>query len=270
MDINRSGYYKWLHRKNTLNQYQQRRAMLTKHIHSIHQQFPSYGYHDLASQLRKHNIGFSFSDHLVHKCCQSAGITSKAKHYRQWSPGKEHHLYENKIRGKWNAKRPLEIVVSDMTVLKNKDKHYEWTYFLDTFNNEIIASHLSAKLGDIKPYYQCLDDVLQLLDTKKETAPLILHTDQGAVYASRAYYEAHQEYNIIRSMSRAGTPTDNPIIESLNGWIKAEMACDFNYQQIDEFELFMDWYVDYFNTERPAAKLKYKTPHQFKTDAGFL
>lgn len=44
---------------------------------------------------------------------------------------------------------------------------------------------------------------------------------------SRAFEEAHLNYNIIRSMSRAGTPTDNPIIESLNGLIKAEMACDF-------------------------------------------
>ena len=29
-------------------------------------------------------------------------------------------------------------------------------------------------------------------------------------------------------MSRAGTPTDNPIIESLNGWIKEEMKIDEN------------------------------------------
>ena len=30
-------------------------------------------------------------------------------------------------------------------------------------------------------------------------------------------------------MSRAGTPTDNPIIESLNGWIKEELFLDFYY-----------------------------------------
>ncbi|MFV0380935.1 MAG: hypothetical protein ACK5KR_01685, partial [Breznakia sp.] len=52
----------------------------------------------------------------------------------------------------------------------------------------------------IKPYYKCLDDLLRKLD-KKETAPLILHTDQGAVYNSVAYQEAHKDYNIIRSMS---------------------------------------------------------------------
>lgn len=30
-------------------------------------------------------------------------------------------------------------------------------------------------------------------------------------------------YKVTRSMSRAGTPTDNPVIESKNGWIKKEM-----------------------------------------------
>jgi hypothetical protein len=54
------------------------------------------------------------------------------------------------VNGNWSAKRPLEIIVSDMTVLRNKGIKYEWTYFLDTFNNEIISSHLSSKRGDVK------------------------------------------------------------------------------------------------------------------------
>ena len=39
-------------------------------------------------------------------------------------------------------------------------------------------------------------------------------------------------------MSRIGTPTDNPIIESKNGWLKKEMFIDFNlndYETIEEF-----------------------------------
>ena len=35
-------------------------------------------------------------------------------------------------------------------------------------------------------------------------------------------------YNVIRSMSRAGTPTDNAAMEAINGWIKAELFTDFH------------------------------------------
>lgn len=68
---------------------------------------------------------------------------------------------------------------------------------------------------------------------KKEQNYLVtLHTDQGSVYSSAGFYQTHKNHtNIKRSMSRAGTPTDNPIIESLNGWIKEEMKIDFNLKK---------------------------------------
>ncbi|WP_407644012.1 DDE-type integrase/transposase/recombinase [Erysipelothrix piscisicarius] len=81
---------------------------------------------------------------------------------------------------------------------------------VDTFNNEIISSALSRTTGDPKPYYKCLEDLLALLKDNKNSST-ILHTDQGAVYHSKAFAKAHENYNIIRSMSRAGTPTDNQL-----------------------------------------------------------
>ena len=48
----------------------------------------------------------------------------------------------------------------------------------------------------------------------------IFHSDQGAIYSSKAFNNVHKNYNIIRSMSRIGTWTDNPMIESKKGWLK--------------------------------------------------
>ena len=57
---------------------------------------------------------------------------------------------------------------------------------------------------------------------------MILHPDQASVYASKNYNELLGTYNIIHSMSRAETPTDNAAIESINEWIKAEIFMDFH------------------------------------------
>lgn len=70
-------------------------------------------------------------------------------------------------------------------------------------------------------------------------------------------------------MSRVGTPTDNPIIESLNGWIKEEMRKDFNLRNVDNLPSFIENYVHYFNNERLSYKLNYKTPVQYKIEQGF-
>ena len=71
------------------------------------------------------------------------------------------------------------------------------------------------------------------------------------------------------SMSRAGTPTDNPIMESINGWMKDEMFYDFGLKHCDDINKFIKTYIHWFNHERPAYALQYKTPHQYKHDMGY-
>lgn len=154
-----------------------------------------------------------------------------------------------------------------MTCIKHKGIRWEWTYLLDVFNNEIIASSVTNKVGSNLPYYHCLET---LIEKKEQTYPVTLHTDQGSVYSSAGFYQAHKNYtNIKRSMSRAGTPTDNPIIESLNGWIKEEMRIDFNLKAAEGIPSFIENYVSYFNNERLSYKLNYKTPVQFRIEQGF-
>ena len=270
MIVNRSGYYKWLSRKACPNRYQQDRTVLTGLLKAEHEKHKSYGYHRLAQSIRN-GTGWVFSDNLAHKCCKAAAIYSKARPYKYRKPGGEHLVYGNLVRGAWNAARPLELVVSDMTCIQHNGITHEWTLFLDTYNNEILAHSLSKRLGDNLPYYKCLDVLKQKVGKKTEqTAPVVLHTDQGAVYSSRAFQQAHHEYNIIRSMSRVGTPTDNQIIESLNGWIKNELYLDFDLKNTDNISDTLSRYVDYFNNRRPAFALGYKSPVQFRTEQGFL
>ena len=48
-------------------------------------------------------------------------------------------------------------------------------------------------------------------------------------------------------MTREGTPTDNPIIEALNGWMKKELFLDFGLATTEDVQLLLDKYVHYFN-----------------------
>lgn len=267
MNISRSGYYKWVSRKDNINRYELDRQILTQLLQEKHTLHPSYGYHRLACLIRK-ETGWAFSDNLAHKCCKQAKIYSAARvRYKYRKSGKEHIKFPNLIRGNWNAQEPLNLVVSDMTILKHKGKSYEWTFLLDTFDNSIISSHISHKKGDRKPYYNCIKDLKFM--TKEKTTPTILHTDQGAVYSSIGFNHVLEDYNIKRSMSRVGTPTDNPIIESINGWIKEELYNDFKIDNESCVATAIKKFVKYFNNERPAYALDYKTPVQYRTERGF-
>ena len=105
-----------------------------------------------------------------------------------------------------------------------------------------------------------------LLEVKKEfpDMQMVLHSDQGSVYTSKEFNELLPMYNVIRSMSRAGTPTDNAAMEAINGWIKAELFMDFHVTGDDNVEKEVDDYIVFFNEQRPAYSLGYLTPKQYK------
>ena len=269
MGVNRSGYYKWRQRQGKMNRYERDRVELTRLLQAAHEKHPSHGYHRLAHDVFL-KTGWVFSHNLAHKCCKAAGIRSKARKGRYKRPGEESILFPNQVRGHWNAAAPLQLVVSDMTTLKVGTTYWEWTILLDTFNNEILAHSVTSQRGSNKPYYHCLEQLKKRMDKREEqTSQVVFHTDQGAVYSSRAFCQAHHDYNILRSMSRGGTPTDNPIIEALNGWMKEELYLDFDLAHSHDVPALLDAYVYFFNNLRPAASLGYKSPVQFKTERGF-
>ena len=163
---------------------------------------------------------------------------------------------------------PYEVIVSDMTSFYVKRQIYELTLYFDAWSKEIVGYGLGMHKGDKQSYYDGLKQVLEKIKEQPDNL-ITLHTDQGSVYSSKAYNDLLTDFNIQRSMSRAGTPTDNPVNESLNGWIKEELFIDFHLGDSLNVREDIEKYIFYFNNLRPAYSLNYKTPLQFKTEMGF-
>ena len=218
MSVSRSGFYKW--RKRMQNPSIRTRSFIGNLMlfREYHEKYPSHGYRWLNAKI-KLDTGQIMSDPYAHKCCKTLGIKSVSKHYRYRKPGNPYRLYPNLFMADMNITGPLQCVVSDMTALYVKGTYYELTLYLDLWNNEILAHSLSSKRGDRMTYISGLNDLLNM-KAKYPEMEMVLHTDQGSVYASRDFNEILPSYNIKRSMSRAGTPTDNATIESINGWMK--------------------------------------------------
>lgn len=269
MNVNRTGYYKWLDRKDNPSERELQRAKDIAIIKKIHKKHPSHGYRWIRAYAEKH-YKVKWSNNHVHLCCKYAGIISAGKHYRYVRPSDERIKYKNLVNNSWSQlTRPLEVVVSDMTTFNVKGKYYELTFYFDAFTKEILSYKLSGRRGDSTTYYNGLKDVLNVIKKEEPTEPTVLHTDQGSVYSSISYNELIKNYNIKRSMSRAGTPTDNPVNESLNGWIKEELFIDFNLGESNDVHKSIRKYVYYYNNHRFSYALKYKTPIQFKTELGY-
>ena len=262
MGIKRSSFYAW--KKRLSHPSGRERSFISNVLlfQEYHLKYPSHGYRWLNAKIRL-DTGLVLSDPYAHKCCKTAGIKSKAKHYRYKKPGDPYRIFPNLLLSEMKIDGPLQCIVSDMTSFYVKGVYYELTLYMDLWNNEIISHSLSSKRGDRMTYISGLEDLIALKKQHPEYRT-ILHSDQGSVYASKAFNELLPMYGITHSMSRAGTPTDNAAMEAINGWIKAELFTDLHVTGDKPVEAEVDDYILFFNEQRPAYSLNYMTPMQYR------
>lgn len=81
---------------------------------------------------------------------------------------------------------------------------------------------------------------------------LILHSDQGRPYTSKAFTKYCKRKGLRQSMSRAGTPGDNAVMERYFNTLKAELIDQRSYKE--ETVLYRDiaeYSYDWYNETRP-------------------
>ena len=264
MEVSRAGYYKWKNREPSSRD--NKREEIVALVKKVHGEHPTHGYRWTAAYLRI-NMNVVISDNYAYKCYKYLGIRAETKHRMRYKPRKVKDLYPNLIFTTWDTvDRPRQVIVSDMTVFKMFCYYYEVTFYFDVFTKEILSWRVAEQRGSRDQYIDGLADVVDLL--KGSAEPTVLHTDQGSVYASIAYNELIKDTNIVRSMSRAGKPTDNPVNEALNGWIKEELCVEFQIEQCwktpDTFKQTIERYVKYYNTQRPCFAIGYDTPENYR------
>lgn len=263
MSVSRSGYYKWKGRRPSPREVSREKAI--EIVRKTHEEHPTHGYRWVAAYIRA-NEEMDLSDNYAYKCFRYLGIKSETRHKPHYRPRKVKDKYPNLIFTTWDTvDRPRRVVVSDMTAFKVLYMYFEVTMYFDVFTKEMLSWRLAERRGAREQYTGGLEDVVELL--KGNSEPTVLHTDQGSVYASMAYNELIKDANIIRSMSRAGKPTDNPVNEALNGWIKEELVIDFKLNSCtsrEQVKDILEAYKDYYNEKRPCYAIGYDTPDNYR------
>ena len=122
----------------------------------------------------------------------------------------------------------------------------------DLYDGFVVGYALSTDKS-VKVVSQSINNAL---DKIKVTDGLILHSDQGLQYSSKAYFVLTNKYNIQASMSRRARPLDNAPIESFFGHFKEEAYRHINPKTIEEVKQIVDDYIAFYNYERIQLKTK--------------
>lgn len=136
---------------------------------------------------------------------------------------------------------------------------------IDLHNSEIVSYNISKS-----PNFEQTKDMLnKALEKYQDLEGLIFQSDQGWQYQMEAYHSILKENRIIQSMSRKGNCLDNSPMENFFGRMKNEMFYGYEYEfkTLDELEIAMKEYIEYYNTQRITTKLKGLTPVQYRNQS---
>ena len=165
----------------------------------------------------------------------------------------------NLVNRKFDNQPQWNVVVSDLTYVR-VGQHWNYICILiDLFNREIIG-YSAGKNKDAVLVCKAFASVKVKLSNIK-----IFHTDRGNEFKNNLIDKTLETFNIKRSLSMKGCPYDNAIAEATFKIIKTEFINNKLFNTIEELQLSLADYVNWFNNCRIHSSLEYMTPSQYKT-----
>jgi len=198
----------------------------------------------------------------VQRLMQEMGLKStvRPKKYQSYK-GIEGETAKNTMERDFDATKPNEKWVTDVTEFKVAGEKLYLSPVLDLYNREIIAFTM-----DTRPSLNLVTSMLAeaLENLPGEDKPL-MHSDQGWHYRMPAYQSALKGRGVVQSMSRKGNCYDNAVMENFFGLLKTEYFYQTKVTSIEQLREGITKYIDYYNNERIKEKLGWLSPVEYRT-----
>ncbi len=246
-NVSRSGYYGYVSRMDI----SARDMPLAEKIFECQKECgKTYGYRRVHIWLERN--GIYRNPKTILRVMQKYGLLSVIRRKRYRNYGEYLHKYPNLLNRDFNAERPNQKWVTDISYIHTSQGVLYLSVIRDLFDNSIVA----YKTGTEQNVNLVLSTIRAAKKKEKVTAELQLHSDQGFQYTSQAYFKLTQSYGIIPSMSRRGNPYDNAMAENFFSILKTECIYRMKLQTFDEARLVIDEYINFYNNQRIQLKTK--------------
>jgi Transposase and inactivated derivatives len=255
-EVSRSGYYAWLKRKERPDKDTSLAEMIQECQKKTKQ---TYGYRRVTLWLMRKK-GLSINHKAVLRVMQKYGLQSKIRRPRPFYQRQESYrfrVYDNQINQKFDAEKPNEKWVTDISYIHTKQGNLYLSVMKDLFDGSIIA----YEIGSSQDYGLVSRTVRKA--AYKIRKGLLIHSDQGAQYASNEYFSLSKQYGFVPSMSRPGSPLDNAPIESFFGTLKSECLYRYELKTFEQAKKLIRQYIWFYNHERIQTKTGL-TPYEIR------
>lgn len=233
---------------------------LIKYVISRRKDLPFEGIRKLYRHISRDTEYIISRNKLEDLMLQNQLIINRKKRYRYLTnslhgkPVSENYLQRNM------PEHVFEVLVSDITYLRTRNKEYYLTAIMDLYARMILSYCLTNQLntdGLIRSF------MMIVRKYKDEIKGSIFHSDRGTQYCSNVFRELAKKYDVKLSNSRNGNPYDNACMERLFSTLKNEYMLRITFQDIFTLNKALKHAVYSYNNKRLHMSLGNKTPKEF-------
>lgn len=256
LEISESGYYAWINRKPSKRA--QEEVRLAVEIRAAHKRMRGVcGAEKLQEDLKATGTYVGIS--RIKRIKREQGLYCKQTKKYKATTDSNHTLpvAENLLGQKFEAAKPNEVWVSDITYIPTEEG---WLYLAghkDIFNGEVIGYAMGERITK----NLVSESLFRAVAAKRPDKGLIHHSDRGSQYCSGRYRKILDQFGMTASMSRKGNCYDNAPMESFWGTLKQELVHHSKYKTRQEAMQEISEYIEvFYNRQRRQARLEYLSP----------
>lgn len=225
-------------------------AVIMNEMREIYQEAPFYGYRRIAIGLRKN--GFVVNHKRVRNLMPLAGLKAVYPGKKTTIRNSAHKVFPYLLKG-LKIERPNQAWQVDITYIKMRRGFIYLICLIDVFSRKVMGRAVSTFL-DTGPCLEALNNAL------KYAKPEIINSDQGCQFTSAAWVDRLTQNGIFISMDGKGRWADNVYVERFWRTIKYESVFLHSFETVEQAQITLDKFIDFYNQKRFHQALNYHTP----------
>ena len=263
LGVTRGGYYRHLKKAVDYDRLELVEAVKDIAKASGH----TYGSRRMKAALNA--MGYPVGRNKARKLMQEAGVQVKSRKKFKVTTNSHHDqpLFDNILNRDFAPNGPNQAYVQDITYIWTQAGWLYLAIVIDLYSRRVVGWSMGSRMTA-----QLVCDALKMAIWQRHPeAGLIVHSDRGSQYTSKAYKRLLKAHGFIGSMSRKGNCWDNSVAESFFGTLKQERVQWRHYQTRYEAQQdVMQYMTMWYNSHRLHSYLGNKSPNQFEMEMQLL
>lgn len=214
---------------------------------------PFYGHRTMTIELRRK--GEHANKKRIRRLMKEMNLVAMYPKPRFDKELKEHYKHPY-LLSNLKITKPNQVWGTDITYIPIQTGYLYLVAILDLYSRYVVSWVLSNNM-EVDFCIRAMKIAL-----KSGFKPEILNSDQGSQFTSKAWTELLKREGILISMSGKGRCWDNIFVERLWRTLKYEEVYPKNYATGLEAKQGLDWYFNFYNTERIHTSLAGKIPKE--------